>query len=147
MRFIDERHKNSFKKAFADFNGNINDTYEVVLIYLLTAINDGPHHLNSLIYKDCGIMFVRHGFPEGGWVTGQDIKIIRLAFNLFCDSVPTAKERNEPTKKVELNIKELERCLPSEVLSGLDDDLFWACIEAIIMRYKSYNKDLDEGYL
>ena len=72
-----------------------------------------------------------------GWITGTDIRIIRLAYNLYNNGAPTAYEIEDADEKC----KELMNYLPTAIFAYLESDLLEYCLEAIRIRFEIVKDD------
>lgn len=69
------------------------DCYHRALMYTLGINEDTRHHINEIYDFSTGC--IKSNSLKAGWVTSSDLRVMRLAFNLFTDCVPesTHKER------------------------------------------------------
>lgn len=90
--------------------------YHRALIYTLGINEDTRSHINEIY--DFSTRCIKLNSLKAGWVTSSDLRVLRLAFNLFTDCVP------ESTHK--------ERYAVGEVFNYGDAEYFF---QAIKLRY------------
>lgn len=106
-----------------------NDCYHQALFYTLGLTDDCIKNIDSIF--DFNTNCVKPDF-HGGWVTGTDIRIIRLAFNLFNNGCPTAFKIENPEEKAD----EIMNYIPTEIFGYLSNELKEYAFEAIRIRYE-----------
>ena len=80
MKFIDSEHQEFYKRMIEKTNSH-DDPYRKALFYTLGLSADTRNHIHDLYdFKERGIDFDALG---KGWQTSGNIKITRLAFNLY----------------------------------------------------------------
>ena len=62
------------------------DVYHQALIYCLGISRDTREHVEEIYDFETGCM-------KAGWQTSGSLKIIRMAFNLYCNDTPTVYEK------------------------------------------------------
>ena len=107
------------------------DVYHQALIYTLGISPDTRMHVNSIYDFNTGC--VKHDCIHEGWITSGSVKVIRLAFNLYCNGAPTTLDINEKDTR-ELT-REYRAYLPDELFCCSYAPFFW---EAIKIRYPEY---------
>lgn len=129
MKFINEEHRifveNSIKKA------KNNDCYHLSLFYILGLTADCRNNIDTLYDWSTGC--VKN--PKGelyGWITGTDIRIIRLAYNLYNNGTPTAYS----IENLEAKRDEIMQYLPSNIFGYLNPELLEYVFEGIRLRYR-----------
>ena len=88
-----KEHERAFWQLMTQLDISPRDSERVALIYILTITEDCRNNFFDCYDKDdkCINLDALHH----GWVTGTDARAIRLAFNLFNGSAPTALNKNE----------------------------------------------------
>lgn len=126
MYYTSEQHKNTYNALVNKYNAGNNNEYKA-LLYLLTTSDDIRRHLADCI-EDLGTssIFVKEDALHHGWATGADKRLIRLAFNLYNNGVPTAIGLEGEDLECELTA-----CTPVRVFSGLDERNFKAAITGL----------------
>lgn len=127
IKFAGEEHKKSFLEYFPKCRSN--DTYHMALIYCLGINHDTREHVNQIYnFKSDSIN------PEclyEGWQTSGSLRVVRLAFNLYCSCIPTIEDEQKEDEK----LKECERYTPDNLFCTSDAPFFW---EAIKLRYPEF---------
>lgn len=139
IKFMNDAHKNFYEsnlKRLED-NGKSIDSYEKALFYTLGIIlsdENRPQNLINLLYdfKD-NCIIIDWEEDKYGWITGTDIRIIRLAFNLYNGGYPTAFNIENQEKK----LRETELYSVSDIFAYLDPILREYAFEAIRIRFNS----------
>lgn len=114
MIFKNKEHKQFYYEQLAKSSSQ--DCYHRALFYALGINEDTRNHINEIY--DFDTRCIKHKALKAGWITSSDARAMRLAFNLYTDSIP--EERNK------------ERYAPSEIFCG--SDVEYLC-EAIAVRY------------
>ena len=108
-----------------------NDVYHLSLFYVLGLTDNCQNNIDTLYnwYDNCVKI------PEGNdycWITGTDIRIIRLAYNLYNNGCPTAYSIDNQDEK----LRETMQYLPSNLFDYLSSELIEYCFEGIRIRYE-----------
>lgn len=130
----------------------ISDTHEEFYYENLKKCRmEDPYH-QSLIYcigisEDCAANVDRiYDFESGnlkpeciyeGWQTSGSLKVIRLAYNLYNNGVPTVYRLEEQGAKTEEQVKECSKYSVSDIFCSEYTPYF---IQAICIRYPEYTK-------
>lgn len=129
MKFLDEEHKQFVERCVEKAKNN--DCYHLSLFYVLGLTENCRRNIDSLYGWSDGCVKI----PEGdayGWITGTDIRIIRLAYNLYNNGAPTAFGIEDLEEKN----RELMEYLPTSILGYLSSELIEYCFEGIRVRYE-----------
>ena len=105
------------------------DVYHKALVYCLGLSEDTRENVNRIYDFKTGSVK-----PEclcEGWQTSGSVKIVRLAFNLYCDGTPSACSYDDAEKQ----IAETRLYSVSDIFCTGDARYFW---EAIKIRYPDY---------
>ena len=139
IKFMNDAHKNFYESNLkrVEDNGKSIDSYEKALFYTLGIIlsdENSPQNLINLLYdfKD-NCIIIDWEEDKYGWITGTDIRIIRLAFNLYNGGYPTAFNIENQEKK----LRETELYSVSDIFAYLDPILREYAFEAIRIRFNS----------
>ena len=105
------------------------DVYHKALVYCLGIDEDTRKCVNRIYNFKTGC--VKTDFLQEGWITSGSAKIVRMAFNLYCNGTPSVSDYDD----VEEQLKEY-RCYTVEDLFCCGyARYFW---EAIKIRYPEY---------
>mgnify|MGYP006959746721 CR=1 FL=1 len=129
LRYKNEKHENFVRECIR--RAKTNEVYHVALFYTLGLSDDCQNNINSLYDFNTGCVKQIRG-EEYGWVTGTDIRIIRLAYNLYNNGAPTAFEIEDAEDKC----NELKNYLPTAILGYLDSEMIEYCFEGIRIRFE-----------
>lgn len=129
MKFLNEVHEQFVKDCVK--KAEQNDCYHTSLFYVLGLSESCRENINTLYnWKTRCIKPIIDG-EEYAWVTGTDIRLIRLAYNLFNNGAPTAFA----IENLEEKNNELKNYLPTELFSYLTPPLLEGCFEGIRIRF------------
>lgn len=105
------------------------DEYHRSLLYSLGISSDTRNHINEIFdyRRNC----IKPECINSGWQTSGSLKIVRLAFNLYNNGIPTAMEIEDPDKRLDES-----RCYAV-------DDIFCCSyakylMQAVEIRYPEY---------
>jgi len=104
------------------------DVYHQALIYCLGISSDTRAAINDIYDFKEGLM--KPECLHSGWITSGSARVIRLAFNLYCNGTPSIQELqgNDQLKECQLyTVEELFCCSYARY--------FW---EAVKIRYPEY---------
>ena len=131
--FADKKHLDFYSEQTSKLKA---DCYLKALIYTLGICDDTRRRFDTIYNaKDRSIV------PEtlyAEWQTGGSVKLTRLAFQLFTDTVPTARTYDETENKVVEDFIECKRYSVSDVFCCGYAPYF---IEAIRLRYPEYLRE------
>lgn len=130
MKFLNEEHELFVKECLE--KSERKDCYHASLFYVLGLSEGCRQQIDSLYDWRTRCIKPILDNEEYGWITGTDIRLIRLAYNLFNNGAPTAFAIEDLEKKN----KELLNYLPTELFSYLESQLIEGCFEGIRIRYE-----------
>ena len=125
--FKDATHKNFFLKYSKQCR--YVDVYHLALIYCLGLSPDTRNNIHNIYDFKSGC--VNPHCLKSGWQTSGTIRIIHLAFNLYCNGVPSVCDTDDTeTQLAECKLYTVENifCCPYALY-------FW---QAIKIRYPEY---------
>lgn len=134
FKYKNDKQKNFIKECIRRAGND--DVWHVSLFYTLGLTNDCQNNIDSLYDFNTGCVKQIKG-EKYGWITGTDIRIIRLAYNLYNNGAPTAYEIEDADEKC----KELMNYLPTAIFGYLESDLLEYCLEAIRIRFEIVKDD------
>lgn len=105
------------------------DVYHQALIYCLGISADTRNNIKQIfnINTDC----INTDCLREGWITSGSAKVVRLAFNLYCNSAPSVFEHDD----VEEQIDEYRYYTVEDIFCCGYAPYFW---EAVRLRYPEY---------
>ena len=128
IRFISEEQRTFFVTKVGEL-GITRDPYRLALVYAISLTENCRKHFNKC-YNTSTRRICLDVF-NSGWVTGTDIKAIRLGFCLFAGRIPTVYSE----KDFEKRFWEAFNYNPSELFCC---ELAPYFCEAIKIRYSEY---------
>lgn len=105
------------------------DVYHTALIYCLGIDADTRSHLDSIYNLQSGR--VKPECLQAGWITSGSARIIRMAFNLYCNGQPSVYNYEDAEKK----LSECAKYTVQELFCCGYAPYFW---QAIQLRYPEY---------
>lgn len=109
------------------------DVYHKALVYCLGISGDTRRNAERIFDFKKGS--VRSKCLEEGWITSGSAKVVRMAFNLFCNGTPSAYALEGDEK-----VKECRRYTVEDLFCCEYAIYFW---EAIKIRYPEYCFPID----
>ena len=109
------------------------DEYHKALVYCLGISRDTRQNIERIFDFEKGIVKVE--CLEEGWITSGSAKVVRMAFNLFCNGTPSAYALEGDEK-----VKECQRYTVDELFCCGYAIYFW---EAVKVRYPEYCFPID----
>ncbi len=88
ITFRSEKHKDFYLKYLPMCRHQ--DVYNKALVYCLGIDQDTRTHIDSIYDFITGC--VKPECLHSGWITSGSARIVRLAFNLFCNGTPSVME-------------------------------------------------------
>lgn len=105
------------------------DVYHAALIYCLGISEETRKNIDSIYDFEKGT--VDTNCLHEGWITSGSAKVVRMAFNLYCDIAPSVSDYDDKEKQLE----ESELYSVSEIFCCGYAKYFW---QAIRLRYPEY---------
>ena len=132
IEFKNNEHETFYHENIAKCK--IQDSYHKALIYCLGIGNDTRRNLSRIYDFRTGC--VKPECLREGWQTSGSGRIVRMAFNLYCDGTPGIEEDSSPEEQM----REMKLFTVSELFCTGDARWFW---EAIKLRYPEYCYPVD----
>lgn len=132
MRFMDDQHQQFYEQM------KPKDSYQRALFYLIGLCPDTRRNVRELYDAD-GIK------PEAiyaGWQTGVSMRLTRLAFNLYTDTVPTAHQYAPDGSSIPTTKEDFKECRLYSVSDIFCCEYAPYFMEAIKLRYPEYCRDM-----
>lgn len=105
------------------------DEYHMALIYCLGIDRDTRAHVNSIYDFQTG--YVKTTCLQEGWLTSGSAKIVRMAFNLYCNGTPSTCDY----ENLESQVSECREYTVENLFCCGYARFFW---QAIKIRYPEY---------
>lgn len=136
IAFISDEHKKFFFERLKECRTQ--DVYHKALCYCLGICADTRRNINSIYDFKTGC--VKPECLHEGWQTSGSVKVIRMAFNLYCNSTPSVDDY----KSAEEQINECSRYTVEELFCCAYAPYFWQAVQIRYPEYATYNKELHE---
>ena len=104
------------------------NVYHKALVYCLGISGDTRRNIERIFDFEKGS--VKPKCLEEGWITSGSARVVRMAFNLFCNGTPSAHAREGDEK-----VKECQRYTVEDLFCCEYAVYFW---EAVRLRYPEY---------
>lgn len=108
--FYDENHKQFFEEQIKKCR--YQDVYHMALIYCLGISQDTRTHIDHIYDFKEGL--VKPECLQEGWITSGSARIVRMAFNLYCNGAPSIDLYDDPEEQLRecrnYNVEELFCC-------------------------------------
>ena len=116
------------------------DVYHKALVYCLGLNEDTRNHVDRIYDFKTGL--VKPECLDEGWQTSGSIRVVRMAFNLYCDGTPSVYDIEDPEEQ----LQECRCYTPSSLFCVGYARYFW---EAIKLRYPEYcyYQDWEDRYV
>ena len=131
IKFESEEHKEFFVNYVPKCR--CDDVYHIALIYCLGISRDTRAHVKEIYDFKSGN--VKPECLDSAWQTSGSRKVVRLAFNLYCNSTPSVGYMEDAGESMEEQLYECERYTVEEIFCCSYARYFW---EAIKLRYPEY---------
>ena len=86
--FISEAHEKFYYEKLKEVR--YQDEYHMALCYCLGINSDTRKHIDSIYSFETGC--VRPECLQASWQTSGSMKVVRMAFNLYCNGTPSVDE-------------------------------------------------------
>ncbi len=127
IKFVNEKHKQFFYEAIEKLNKQ--DVYHIALVYCLGINSDTRSYIDQIYDFRTGL--IKPECLEEGWQTSGSMKVVRLAFNLYCNGTPSINNY----KKLSDQLRECQKYTVEDLFCCGYAPYFW---EAIKLRYPEY---------
>lgn len=135
IMFISEAHKKFFYEKMAEVR--FQDAYHKALCYCL-GINADTRRNVDRIYdfkKGC----VKTECLQEGWQTSGSAKVVRMAFNLYCNAAPSVDDY----ENTEDQLDECSCYFADDLFCCAYAPFFWQAIQIRYPEYATYHSESD----
>lgn len=129
--FKDVEHKEFFLEQLT--RCRYKDVYHAALVYTLGINRDTRDHVNRIYDFETGC--VKPECLHEGWQTSGSTRVVRMAFNLYCNGTPSVTDYDTPDDRLD----ECMKYAADELFCCGDAPFFW---QALKVRYPEYCRDL-----
>lgn len=134
INFISEAHEKFYYEKLKEVR--YQDVYHKALCYCL-GINDDTRRNANRIY-DFKTGCVKTECLHEGWQTSGSVKVVRMAFNLYCNATPSVDDYTD----AEEQINECRQYTVEELFCCAYAPYFWQAIQIRYPEYATYNRKL-----
>ena len=127
MVFVNEEHKKFYYEKLAQ--AGCQDCYHMALFYILGISKDTRKHFRQIYDIKSGC--IKTECLHQGWQTSSSIKVVRFAFNLYTDGMPSVCDYEDSDEQV----SECRGYSVSDIFCCNYAMYFW---EGIKLRYPEY---------
>ena len=106
------------------------------LCYCLGISDDTRRNINSIYDFKSGC--VKTECLHEGWQTSGSMKVVRMAFNLYCNSTPSVDDY----KDAEEQVNECNRYTVEDLFCCAYAPFFWQAVQIRYPEYATYNREL-----
>ena len=127
ITFKNQEHENFYKEYLTKCR--YQDVYHKALVYCLGIDRDTRVHVAKIYDFKTGN--VKTECLHEGWQTSGSLKIVRMAFNLYCNGTPSVYDSEDADEQ----LRECQRYSVEDIFCCGYAKYFW---EAIKVRYPEY---------
>ena len=131
ITFKDEKHEMFYRNCLTKCKKQ--DVYHKALVYCLGISSDTRQNIERIFDFEKGS--VKTECLDDGWITSGSAKVVRMAFNIFCNGTPSAYALEGDEK-----VKECQRYTVEDLFCCEYAVYFW---EAVRVRYPEYCFPID----
>ena len=132
--FISEAHEKFYYEQLNRVR--YQDVYHKTLCYCLGISDDTRRNINSIYDFKSGC--VNPECLHEGWQTSGSMKVVRMAFNLYCNSTPSVDDY----KDAEEQVNECNRYTVEDLFCCAYAPFFWQAVQIRYPEYATYNREL-----
>lgn len=132
--FISEAHEKFYYEQLKRVH--YQDEYHKALCYCLGISDDTRRNVDKIYDFKSGC--VKTECLQEGWQTSGSRKVIRMAFNLYCNGTPSVNDY----KDVEEQLNECNRYTVEDLFCCAYAPYFWQAIQIRYPEYATYNRKL-----
>ena len=128
--------------------------YHKALCYCLGISDDTRRNINSIYDFKTGC--VKTECLHEGWQTSGSMKVVRMAFNLYCNGAPSVDDYtktegqtnitelmlNDFIEKVVIHVNECRQYTVEDLFCCAYAPFFWQAIQIRYPEYATYNREL-----
>lgn len=134
--FISEAHEKFYYEKLKEVR--YQDEYHMALCYCLGINSDTRKHIDSIYSFETGC--VRPECLQASWQTSGSMKVVRMAFNLYCNGTPSVDEDTTTDEQLyecrQYSVEELFCCEYAPY--------FWQAVQIRYPEYTSCSRKLNE---
>ena len=132
--FISEAHEKFYYEKLKEVR--YQDVYHKALCYCLGISDDTRRNVDSIYDFKTGC--VKTECLHEGWQTSGSMKVVRMAFNLYCNGTPSIDDYT----KTEEQVNECRQYTVEDLFCCAYAPFFWQAIQIRYPEYATYNREL-----
>lgn len=132
--FISDAHEKFYYEKLKEVR--YQDVYHKALVYCLGISNDTRRNIKSIYDFKTGC--VKTECLHEGWQTNGSVKVVRMAFNLYCNGTPSVLDYDDAEEQVD----ECRLYTVEELFCCAYAPYFWQAIQIRYPEYATYNHSL-----
>lgn len=132
--FISDAHERFYYEKLKEARNQ--DVYHKALCYCLGISDDARRNINSIYDFKTGC--VKTECLHEGWQTSGSVRVVRMAFNLYCNGTPSVLDYED----AEECIQECKEYTVEELFCCSYAPYFWQAIQIRYPEYAVYNHKL-----
>lgn len=132
--FISNAHEKFYYEKLKEVRDQ--DVYHKSLVCCLGISNDTRKNANRIYNFKTGC--IKTECLQEGWQTSGSVKIVRMAFNLYCNGTPSVFDYDDSEEQV----YECRRYTVEELFCCAYVPYFWQAIQVRYPEYVTYNHNL-----
>ena len=132
--FISEAHEKFYYEKLKEVR--YQDVYHKALCYCLGMNEDTRRNVDKIYNFKTGC--VKPECLHEGWQTSGSAKVVRMAFNLYCNGTPSVDDEQDTEEQVD----ECRRYSVEDLFCCCYAPYFWQAIQIRYPEYATYNKNL-----
>ena len=134
--FISEAHEKFYYEKLNDVRDT--DVYHKALCYCLGISDDTRRNVDRIYDFKTGC--VKPECLHEGWQTSGSMKVVRTAFNLYCNGTPSVDEDQDAEEQID----ECRRYTVEDLFCCSYAPFFWQAVQIRYPEYAVYNRKLYE---
>ena len=134
INFISEAHEKFYYEKLKEVR--YQDVYHKALCYCLGISDDTRRNVDSIYDFKTGC--VKTECLHEGWQTRGSMKVVRMAFNLYCNGTPSVDDYT----KTEEQVNECRQYTVEDLFCCAYAPFFWQAIQIRYPEYAAYNREL-----
>ena len=134
IAFISKEHEKFYYEKLGQVR--YQDVYHKALCYCLGMNADVRNHVDRIYDFATGLVKPECIFE--GWQTSGSLKVVRMAFNLYCNGTPSVDDKQDTEEQID----ECRRYSVEDIFCCCYAPYFWQAIQIRYPEYATYNKNL-----
>lgn len=132
--FISKEHEKFYYEKLEQVR--YRDVYHKALVYCLGISADTRAHIDSIYNFAEGC--VKPECLQEGWQTSGSVRVVRMAFNLYCNGTPSVFDYED----AEEQLRECSQYTVEELFCCAYAPFFWQAVQIRYPEYSIYNAGL-----